>query len=566
MTKPIIFVVDNNPASLAATEQELRLRYAAAYDILSERVASEALRRLAALREAGNEVALLLADCWLPEQGGAGFLMRAHQLFPGARRGLLIDWGDQSAAQPVLHAMAIGMMDSYGPKPWGSPDERFHRFVTGFLDEWAREHRPQFEAVRLVGEQWSRRAYELRDLLDRNGVLYGFYDAGSDQGRALLAGCSAPAGPLPVAVLHDGRALADPSNTELAEALGAVTSSDTACAFMQEPVDVTIVGAGPAGLSAAVYSASEGLRTVVVEREAIGGQAGASSRIRNYLGFPTGVTGGELASRAYQQAWLFGANFIRVQEVVGIEARDNMRLVKLADGSEIASRTVILAMGVSYRRLGIPELDALIGAGVFYGAAASEAVAMKDQDVFVVGGGNSAGQAAAHLARYARQVTLVVRGQSLADSMSEYLIQEIAATPNIEVRLHTRVVGGDGAQRLERLHLENRITGEIRIVPAAALFVLIGATPHTDWLPPGIKRDPQGYIMTGPDLAGQAWPGRFLPGAPLLFETSLPGVFAVGDVRHRSVKRVASAVGEGSIAVQLVHQYLAALPEPLQSV
>jgi thioredoxin reductase (NADPH) len=320
-----------------------------------------------------------------------------------------------------------------------------------------------------------------------------------------------------------------------------------------------IVGAGPAGLSAAVYGASEGLQTVIVEREALGGQAGMSSRIRNYLGFPMGISGGELATRAYQQAWLFGANFIFTQEAVGLEARGNERVVRLSDGNEIASRTVILAMGVSYRRLGISGLDRLIGTGVFYGSAGSEAVVMKGEDVFVVGGGNSAGQAALHLAKYANQVTILVRGQSLAESMSEYLIQEISASATIKVRLNSEVIDGGGEDRLEWLLLEDAVSGNTERVSGAALFVMIGATPHTDWLPAKIQRDPQGYIITGQDLMvdGKLPAGWPLERAPLLYEASMPGVFVVGDVRHRSVKRVASAVGEGSIAVQLIHQYLA---------
>jgi thioredoxin reductase (NADPH) len=504
-------------------------------------------------------VVILLAACWLPEMSGAEFLMRAYRLHPFARRGLLMNWGDQTAAQLVLQSIAMGMIDAYAPKPWTSPDERFHKFITRFLEEWANEHRPKFEMVRVIGEQWSRRSHELRDLLDRNSIPYGFYEVTSETACRLLAETNCSTERLPVVVLYSGKTLIDPSNTELAEAVHVSTVFEVNSTFEKQTVDVVIIGAGPAGLSAAVYGASEGLQTVVVEREAIGGQASTSSRIRNYLGFPTGIPGGELASRAYEQAWLFGVNFTFTQEATGLEVRGDKRVVLLSNGSEIESRTVILAMGVSYRRLGLPGLDALIGVGVFYGATASEAVAMKDQEVFVVGGANSAGQAALHLVKYARRVSLLVRGESLADSMSEYLIQEIAANPNIDVRLNTEVIDGGGEHRLERLVLQNSLTGKTETVPAAALFVLIGATPHTDWLPAQIQRDRQGYIVTGRDLmrgtqpAVSCWP---LQREPLLFETSMPGVFAVGDVRFRSVKRVASAVGEGSIAVQLIHQYL----------
>lgn len=558
MSKPFIFAVDDDLKSLNLIEQELCKRYAADYEIVCERSPTTALSQLEMLRELAGEVAILLADCWLSETGGIEFLMRAHRLHPEAKRGLLVDWGDPSASQLILHSIAMGMVDSYNLKPWRSADEGFHKYITRFLEEWAREHRPQFEMVRVIGEQWARRSHQLRDLLDRNGISYGFYDINTAEEHSLLAESKYSNGPWPVVVLFDGRILANPSNTELANALNISTTYDCGPSSEENAVDVMIVGAGPGGLSAAVYGASEGLQTVIVEREAIGGQAGMSSRIRNYLGFPTGISGGELAARAYQQAWLFGTNFIFTQEAVDLQVRGNERVLLLSDGSEIISRAVILAMGVSYRRLGIPGLDKLIGAGVFYGAAGSEAVAMKGQVVYVVGAGNSAGQAAVHTAKYADRVILLVRGESLAGSMSEYLIQEISASQNIEVRLNTEVIDGEGKHHLRKLHLKNVLTGETEIVPAAALFILIGATPRTDWLPPQIQRDQQGYIITGRDLIrdGKLPAGWSLQRSPLLFESSLSGVFVVGDVRHRSVKRVASAVGEGSIAIQLIHQYL----------
>ncbi|MGC2006965.1 NAD(P)/FAD-dependent oxidoreductase, partial [Trebonia sp.] len=371
-------------------------------------------------------------------------------------------------------------------------------------------------------------------------------------GKVLLEQAGATAATLPVVIMFDGRVLENPSNTQLAEAIGMRTSPGPGL------YDVAVIGAGPAGLAAAVYGASEGLSTVVLEPEAIGGQAGTSSRIRNYLGFPTGVSGEDLAVRAYTQAWNFGADYVYGNPATGLRTQGPERVVTVAGGDEVRSRAVIIATGVSYRRLGIPSLDALTGAGVFYGAATSEAKAMKDRQVFVVGGANSAGQAAVHLARYAARVTMLVRGQSLADSMSEYLVKEITSTPNIAVRYNAVVTGGGGTGRLESLTLLDQASGAIQTVPAAAVFVLIGAEPRTQWLPDGIRRDRWGFVVTGPDLMAGGYPAEGWPlqRAPMLLESSLPGVFAVGDVRCGSVKRVASAVGEGSVAIRLVHDYL----------
>jgi thioredoxin reductase (NADPH) len=410
--------------------------------------------------------------------------------------------------------------------------------------------------VELVGEMWDTRSHAFRDLLERNGIPHTFYDAESKEGQALLHQVQRPQGPFPVMRIFNGIVLTNPSIQEAAEALGAPSGRPSGV------YDMTIIGGGPAGLSAAVYGASEGLRTLVIEREAMGGQAGTSSRIRNYLGFPRGITGGELARRAWEQAALFGAEYYLVREAVSLHADGPHRLLTLADGSEIASRTVVLAMGVRYRRLGIPSLEELVGAGVFYGAAMSEAPAMAGEEVFVVGAGNSAGQAAVHLAKYASCVTMLVRGESLAASMSDYLIKEIATNDRIKLRLHTQVADGWGQNRLERLVLRDNRTSETEEVGAAGLFVLIGGHPHTDWLADLIQRDEQGYILTGRELiSSEELASSFAGRRPYLLETCIPGVFAVGDVRHRSVKRVASAVGEGSIAVQLVHEYLAQLEQ-----
>jgi thioredoxin reductase (NADPH) len=552
MARPVVMAVDDDPVALGVLRQELDKRYGADYRLLCDGDTEAGLRALERLQADGGQVALVLADQWMPTMTGVQFLTRAHRLHPTAKRGLLIDWGDSTTAEPILQAATFDQVDYWINKPTQPGDELFHQAVSGFLYEWARLHRPQFQAVRVVGDQWSARSHQLRDLLSRNGIPFGFYPVDGEEGRRLLASVGATDERLPVVVLFDGRVMADPSNAELAEALAVRTHP--------EPVtyDLAVVGAGPAGLAAAVSGASEGLRTTVLEPEAIGGQAGSSSMIRNYLGFPRGVSGAELAQRAYEQAWIFRADFVYGQRAVGLRAAGPERVVGLSDGDQVASRAVVLATGVSYRRLGVPSLEALTGAGVFYGAAASEAPAMRGQQVYVVGGANSAGQAAVHLARYAERVTMLVRGSSLAATMSDYLVQEIHAALNITVRLGVEVVDGHGDGRLASLTLRDRQSGATETVPAAALFVLIGAKPHTGWLPQAIRRDRWGFVVTGADLLqdGTPPPGWPLDRPPMPFESSMPGVFAVGDVRHGSVKRVASAVGEGSVAIQLVHQYL----------
>jgi thioredoxin reductase (NADPH) len=471
----------------------------------------------------------------------------------------MIDRGDASASKTILEAIALNSAHAYGMKPWTETDESFHRFVSRFLDVWARGNRPHFELVRLIGPRQHRRCFELRNALNRNGVAYGFYETGSSEGGEILESLELADVQDPVAVLVDGTVLVDPTNRELAEALDLTTFLDVTGVPVDEIVDVTVVGAGPAGLSTAVYAASEGLHTVVVEREAIGGQAGMSSRIRNYLGFPTGISGSELAQRAFQQAWLFGADFTFAQSAQKLEDKGDHKLLILSDGTPIRTRTVVLALGVSYRRLGLEGIDDLLGAGVFYGSPASEALAMRGHRVFVVGGGNSAGQAAVHLARFARNVTMLVREHSLAVYMSDYLVQEIARCDNIEVQLESEVVGGGGEGHLEFLMISDGSGQPPRRESAEALFVLIGAQPQTDWLPDSIERVGNGYIVTGEDLMDsqgnlpETWRLRR---RPLPFETSLPGVFAAGDVRLHAIHRVASAVGEGAIAVHQLHQYL----------
>jgi thioredoxin reductase (NADPH) len=548
-----LLLADDSPTQ-DSVEAELRKRYGADYQVITAGSVHAALRILSELRDAGRPVSLVLADQWLSGATGTELLAQVRQMHPAARRVLLITWGDEARLEPMLQATILGDLDAYVVKPGPPPDERFHRFVTEQLDEWGRSNLPGLEVVRVVGEEWGARSHELRELLGRNGVPFGFYPADSPDGQRLLEAAGAAGNDLPTVVLFDGRVLANPSNAEIGRAIGVQTKPGA------DRYDVTVIGAGPAGLAAALYSASEGLATVILEPEAIGGQAGTSSLIRNYLGFPTGVSGGDLAVRAYTQAWNFGAEYVYGNSATGLRADGSQLTITVADGSEIRSRAVIVATGMAYRRLGIGALDALTGAGVFYGAAATEARAMKDREVFVVGGANSAGQAAVHLARYAAQVTVLVRGQSLADSMSEYLIREIESAPNIAVRYRVAVTGGAGRSRLESLTLTDQESGAAETVAAAALFVLIGAEPRTQWLPSAVRRDERGFVLTGNDLLENGrpdadWP---LPRMPMFLESSLPGVFAVGDVRHGSVKRVASAVGEGSIAIRFVHDHLGA--------
>ena len=548
--------VDDDPAALGVLAEELRKRYGADYAVACDGDPQAALQALERVQADGGQVALVLADQWMPAMTGVELLSRVHGLHPTAQRALLIDWGDRSTAEPILQAATFGQIDDWIAKPTQPGDERFHQAVSQFLYEWARLQRPQFQAVRVVGDQWSARSHELRDLLSRNSIPFGFYPAGSEEGRALLGAVGATGEWLPVVVVFDGRVLVDPSNAEVAEALGIRTRPEATT------YDVAVVGAGPAGLAAAVYGASEGLRTAILEPEAIGGQAGSSSKIRNYLGFCRGVSGAELAERVYEQAWMLRAEFVYGQHAVGLRTAGRDRVVALSDGSEAASRAVVLATGVRYRRLSVPSLEALTGAGVFYGAAASEAQAMEGQAVYVVGGANSAGQATVHLARYASEVTMLVRGSSLAATMSDYLVRELEAAANVRVRFGTEVVDGNGDGRLTSLTLRDRRSGAAEAVPAAALFVLIGAEPHTGWLPEAVLRDRWGFVVTGADLLadGTPPPGWPLDRPPMPFESSMPGVFAVGDVRHGSTKRVASAVGEGSVAIQLVHQYLTMRP------
>jgi thioredoxin reductase (NADPH) len=555
--KPVVMAVDDDAGALERMTTELVRRYGEDYRVLCQPSATAAAEQLAKLREADEDVALVLADQWMPGLEGTELLARTRELHPLARRALLIDWGawaDRATADAIFAGMARGDMDYYVIKPERVPDELFHRSVVEFLHEWSRARSQAASEITVVGEEWAPRTHELRSLLARNGVPYVFERADSDAGRTLLVKSGCDVENLPVAIVRDGRVLHDPTKAELASAFGVSTKLEDRHDF-----DVAIVGAGPAGLTAAVYAASEGLQTLVVEREALGGQAGSSSLIRNYLGFARGISGAELAQRAYQQAWVFGARFLMMEEATALSLEDDRLRLTLAANDAVTARAVVLASGVSYRRLDIPELDRLAGAGVYFGASVSEAQALGGEPVFVVGGGNSAGQAAMHLARNACKVTLLVRGETLAESMSRYLQDALEATYNIAIRLGTEVVGGGGDDRLRELTLRDRASGETDRVDAAGLFLLIGARPHTDWLPAEVERDDWGYVLTGSELVREgrvvsAWP---LERAPFAMETSMPRLFAVGDVRHGSTKRVASAVGEGSVMVEQVHRLLA---------
>jgi thioredoxin reductase (NADPH) len=560
--RPALVAVDDDPAALAWIAGELRRRYAADYEVVCATSAHDAQRALEEIRHRGGDVAIVLAAQWLADLTGDELLARVHRLHPRAKRGLLVDfgaWGDRATADAILRAMTHGHIDYYVLRPWRSCDELFHRTVTEFLHEWSRTETSQPKEVVVVGDAWEPRANEITTLLGRNGVPTLFRAADSPEGTALLARAGRDGSDGPVVFLLDGRVLTSPTNVELARAYGVTTELDG-----DQEVDVAVVGAGPAGLSAAVAAASEGLSTLVVERESIGGQAGTSSMIRNYPGFSRGVGGAELAQRAYQQAWVFGARFVLMREIVELGRRGDFHAVTLSDGSRARARAVVLATGVSYRRLGIPSLEALVGAGVFYGGSISELHALAGEQVYVVGGGNSAGQAAVNLARYADRVTILIRGASLAASMSQYLLSEIAAKPNVSVLSRTELVDGGGDGRLEWVALHDLARDETVRAPAGAVFVLVGAAPRSEWLPDTVVRDSWGFVLTGADIRADeaAGPRWLLRRDPLPYETTDPGVFAVGDIRHGSVKRVASAVGEASVAINQVHEYLASLERP----
>jgi len=550
--RPVLLTVDDDPAVGRALARDLRRRYGAGHRIVRAEDGPSALEALQELTLRGEQIALLLADHRMPGMTGIDFLESAMDLAPDAKRVLLTAYADTDAAIRAINDVDL---DRYLLKPWDPPEERLYPPLDELLSQWRAGSRPGFAGITVLGHQWSAQTQAAKEFLARNQVPFRHLDVRGAEGRHLLevTGLHEDPQALPVVVLPSGEVLSRPTLQELAERAGLATTAGSPF------YDLVVVGGGPAGLGASVYGASEGLRTLLVERAATGGQAGQSSRIENYLGFPNGLSGNELAQRARDQAQRFDVEILTAAEVTGIEARGDGRVVRFADGTQVTALSVVLATGVSYTRLAAEGVDDFAGRGVFYGAAAHEAVNCKDQDVYVVGGANSAGQAALFFARYARRVLLLVRGADLRRGMSEYLVARIEATPQIEVRTCTEVVGAAGDEHLEQLVLGDTRSSERSTVPASWLFVFIGAQPHTAWLGEQVVRDAKGFIVTGPELLdpeGRPPAGWPLSRHPYLLESSLPGVFVAGDVRAASVKRVASAVGEGALAVTLVHRHL----------
>jgi thioredoxin reductase (NADPH) len=544
-----ILTVDDDPAVSRAVARDLRRRYGSEYRIIRAESGSQALDALRELRLRGDMVALILADYRMPNMTGIEFLEEAMDLFPDARRVLLTAYADTDAA---ISAINVVDLDHYLLKPWDPPEEKLYPVVDDMLNLWKATGRRAVEVVKVVGHRWSARSSDVREFLSRNQVAYRWYPSEEDEGRQLLAAAGADDHHLPVVITPSGEVLIEPTDSEVAAQVGIGTTPAA------EFYDLVVVGGGPAGLGAAVYGASEGLRTLLVERTAAGGQAGQSSRIENYLGFPDGVSGAQLTERARRQAAKFGAELVTTREVVAIEAKGSARSVLFADWGRIDAHAIILATGVSYKQLSAPGIPELTGRGVYYGSAMSEATSCADQDVYIVGGANSAGQAAVYFSSRSRSVTILVRGPSLESSMSYYLVQQIDTIPNIHVRTCTEVIEGSGDEHLEHLTLRNSADGTTEVVDAQFLFIFIGATPHTEWLQDVVIRDDHGFVVSGPDLPldGQRPRGWELDRAPYHLETSVPGVFVAGDARFESAKRVASAVGEGAMAVMLVHRYL----------
>ncbi len=552
--KPVVLTVDDDGPVLRAVERDLRKRYGQNYRIMSAASGQAALDLLRRIEQRNEPVALFLVDYRMPQMSGIDFLAQTLEHHGDAKRVLLTAYADTDAAIRAINQIKL---NHYLLKPWDPPEQNLYPVLDDLLEDWRSAFRPPFEGLRLMGSRWSPKTYELREFLARNAVPHQWLDidtASSDPGVQRLVEAAQKSGcQFPVVVFADGSMLHHPEQAALAERIGLRTRADN------KFYDLVIVGGGPAGLAAAVYGASEGLSTVIVERDAPGGQAGLSSRIENYLGFPSGLSGADLTRRAVAQARRFGAEILAPQHTVGVRSEGQYRIVKLADGSELSCHALMVATGVQWRKLDIPGMERLQGAGVYYGAGPAEAISCRDEEVYIVGGANSAGQAAMNFSRYARRVIMLVRGSGLGASMSRYLIDEIARTPNIEVQTGASMVEVHGEERLEAISIRCDATGSVDRVPASALFIFIGAEPSTEWLKGFVERDDRGFLLTGQDLLknGERPKGWQLARDPGLLETSVAGVFAVGDVRHGSVKRVASGVGEGSIAIQFVHQYLA---------
>ena len=555
MAKPVLLTIDDDPDVLRAVERDLRRKYAENYRILRAESGPAGLDLLRKLQQRNDPVAVLLADHRMPQMNGLEFLAEAMQIYPDSRRVLLTAYADTDAAIKAINDVKL---HHYLMKPWDPPEDSLYPVIDDQLDEWLDTYKPAFEGLRVLGSRWSPKSYELREFLARNRIPYQWLDVEAGDRDSEVKRLLATLSPdelnhLPIALFPDGNCLQDAQNAEVAERVGLKMRAET------EFYDVVITGAGPAGLAAAVYGASEGLKTLVVEREAPGGQAGLSSRIENYLGFPQGISGSELTRRAVQQAQRFQVEMLAPQEVEALRVDGPYRYLKLANGTEISCHALIIATGLQWRTLEIPGADRLQGAGVYYGAGIVEARSCKDEDVYIIGGANSAGQAAVHFSAYAKRVVMLVRGSSLNATMSRYLIDRIEQTPNITVETGSSVVEAHGDARLEAVSIKCHATGDVAKVDASSLFIFIGAVPRTDWLNGVVERDDHGFLLTGADLVHEGKrPKGWIPDRdPGLLETSVPGVYAVGDVRHGSVKRVASGVGEGSIAIQFVHQYLA---------
>jgi thioredoxin reductase (NADPH) len=554
MPKPVLLTVDDDPEVLRAIDRDLRGRYADRYRVMRANSGSAALDTLRELKARNNPVALLLADQRMPQMDGVGFLSEAMDLHPKAKRALLTAYADTSAAIDAINEARIHY---YLMKPWDPPEEKLFPILDDLLQDWNASYRAPYEGIRVLGTRWANRSYELRDFLARNQVPYQWIDVEIAQSDPEVASLLRSLGPeadnLPIILFPDGARLAEPPLPVIADKLGLRTHAQTSF------YDLAIVGGGPAGLAAAVYGASEGLRTIIVEREAPGGQAGLSSRIENYLGFPSGLSGSDLTQRAVVQAKRFGVEILSPQQVVSVRVEGPYRILKLADGAEISCNALLLATGVQWRTLDVPGIEHLQGCGVYYGGGTSEAIACKDETVYIVGGANSAGQAAMHFSKYAKQVVMLVRGESLAGTMSHYLIEQIEKTPNIQLWANSFLVQVHGEKRLEAMTIQCATDGTQQKIPVNSLFIFIGALPRTDWLAGIVERDEKGFILSGPDLIreGKRPANWLLDRDPSLLETSVPGIFVVGDVRHGSVKRVASGVGEGAVVVQFIHKYLA---------